>query len=106
LQGEPNIHRHQRAARHGHAIVHLQHDVAIGAERRDSITLLSARASQQSRETMRAISKLAVRKSPLAVDDGYALCKILRGAIEEVRRVEWRCAAQRHFLLPFRVSLN
>ena len=73
LRGKPNIHRHERAACHGHAIVHLQHDVAIGAERRDSIALLSPCASQQSREAMRPLSKLAIGKAALAVDDGRAL---------------------------------
>jgi hypothetical protein len=47
--------------------------VAIGAKRRDSITVLGPDVSQHSREAMRPLSKLAIGKAALAIDDTCAL---------------------------------
>jgi len=48
---------------------------------------------------MRPLSKLAIGKAARAVDDGRAPRKTFRGAIEEVRRVQWIFGVQRHRLL-------
>jgi hypothetical protein len=86
--------------------VHFEHHVAIGAERGDSIPVLRPCASQQSRKAMRPLSKLAIRKAAVAIDDGCALGKDFRSAIQEVRRVQWSCGVQRHSLLRLKFGLK
>jgi hypothetical protein len=67
--------------------VHFEHDVAVSAERRDPIALLSAGIAQQSREAMRPLAKFAISKATHAVNDGGALGKYFRRAVQEVSRV-------------------
>jgi hypothetical protein len=47
--------------------------MTIRAERRDSIGVLSPRASQHPREAMRPLSKLTVRKATFTIDNGGTL---------------------------------
>src|ERR1700686_4165430 len=74
--------------------------MAIGAERGNAIALPHSRIAQQSREAMRPVSKFAIGKTEIAVNDGCPLGKYFRGAIQEVRRVQWSCAVQRHLPAP------
>src|ERR1700676_1662151 len=59
---------------------------------------------------MRPFSKFAIRKASLAIDDGRALRKYFRGAIQEVRRVQWSYILQGHLPAPlksgFKVTLT
>ena len=84
--GQPDVDRHQYAATHRHRVVQLEHDVAVGAQRRDPVALPDAGPRQRAHESGAAVGQLAVREPDLAVHHGGPVREDRGRPVEEGRR--------------------
>ena len=82
---EPDVERHQHRAAHRHAVVQLEHHVAVRAQRGDPVARFDAEVRQCPGQRQRTLEQLGVGEPALAVHHRGPIAEHARGAVQERR---------------------
>ena len=88
--GQSNVERHQHRSGARYCVVHLQHHVAVGAQRRDAVARPDTEAGQCRRQLRCPLVELGVAERAVAVDDGGALGEHRRSTRQKRHRTQRR----------------
>ena len=97
---QPDVERNEHRPGQRHAVVQLQHDVAVHAQRGDPAARRHAEPQQGAREAVRAVRELGVGEAPFPVDDRGPVPEDPRRPVQVRGGGEWREREPGHLTPP------